>query len=120
MILLAFVLSAPMGNDACVIPPGPPCVSISDQRLMDPLCVFSVGSCISLNWDEYSSNSIVEEVLIVISPKCGDSSSALRLDRIARNYISEMQTIPVFYQSEFISCSSNGFVNVKILRSSTR
>lgn len=117
VILIALFLSASLGDEPCVIPPGPPCISVSDSRLKDPSCVFSVGSCISLRWDEYAGQSIVEEALIIVSPTCGDSSSSLRLERKGRDYILAMQSVPVSIRSEIRSCSKIGFVDVEIVRS---
>ncbi len=115
-IFALWVLAVPVPADGpapCVISAGP-CVPISDPRLLDPNCRFEPGACISLRWDEYEGNQIIISAEVHVTPRCGSKDSALKLEKKGRDYLAEIQSLPI--QTSFIlhPCVASGFVDVKV------
>jgi len=81
-IFALWVLAVPVFADRpepCVISAGP-CVPISDPRLLNSDCRFETGACISLRWDEYEGNQIIQSAEIHVTPRCGSKEAALKLE----------------------------------------
>ena len=117
LLLLVLLVPAHAGDqEACVIPAGPPCIPLSDPRLKDPTCHFEVGACISLQWDEYGGDTIIEAASVKVTPTCWDTESAAELEKRGRNYLDGLQTMPITVIVETLPCAKKGFVDVQITK----
>lgn len=118
LLFCLLVLPAHTGADEpCVIPAGP-CVPLSDPRLDDPTCTFEVGSCISLNWEEYGEAGVIRKANVAVTPSCTDSSSAAKLEEMGRAFLATVQTIPMTITVSTRPCTAKGSVDVQILETS--
>jgi hypothetical protein len=117
LLLVILLLPAYAGDqEECVIPAGPPCIPLGDPRLKDPTCRFEVGACISLQWDEYGGDLIIEAAEIRVTPSCSSPSTADAFEQKGRNYLESLQTLPIEIAVVKEPCASKGFVDVKITR----
>lgn len=103
----------------CVIPKAPPCLTIQElrEKLAIGHCTFEVGSCISLQWDEYGK-SVVRSADVIVRPACADPKSAARLEAKGRAYLEGLQTIPIDVTVLTLDCVDKGAVDVRITETS--
>ena len=100
-----------------MIPAGPPCVTLDDPRLKDKSCRFAEEACITLQWDEYGGDTIVEEAVVKVTPTCGNDASASSFEKRGRAYLESLQTIPITVTVATLPCEKKGFVDVQITKS---
>ena len=117
LFLLLLLLPAYAGDqEECVIRRGPPCITLDDPRLKDKSCRFEEEACITLQWDEYGGDTIIEAAEIRVTPSCSSPSTADAFEQKGRNYLESLQTLPIEIAVVKEPCASKGFVDVKITR----
>lgn len=122
-VLLLLLLAPAQGGEAeppCVIPKGPPCLSMRElrEKLEQGSCVFEEESCITLQWDEYGK-VVIKKAEIVLAPVCGDAKSAATFEAKGRAYIETLQTIPVEVTVVTKDCTTKGSVDVRVTEVAT-
>jgi hypothetical protein len=123
VLLVAALLFIPAhAEDApppCVIPKAPPCLTIQQlrEKLSQGHCTFEVGSCISLQWDDYGK-SVVRTADVLVKPACADPKSAARLEAKGRAYLEGLQSIPIDITLITLDCADKGTVDVRITETS--
>ena len=123
VLLVALLLFIPAhAEDApppCIIPKGPPCLTMQELReqLAKGHCTFEVGSCISLQWDDYGK-SVVRTADVLVKPACSDPKSAERLEAKGRAYLEGLQSIPIDITLISLDCANKGTVDVRITETS--
>lgn len=122
MIFLLLSLTA-NGQDAvdegaCIVPPGPPCISWRDPRLTTPGCYIAEGACFSFLWNEYQQ-ALVTKAQIRLVPKCGsEDESTAELTKKAADYFESVQSTPVETETVLLPCATEGYLDIILLESS--
>ena len=119
LLVLLLLLPAYAGDqeEPCVIRRGPPCITLDDPRLKDKSCRFEEEACITLQWDEYGGDTIIEAAVVKVTPTCWDTESAAVYEKRGRAYLDTMQTLPITVTVETLPCAKKGFVDVQITKS---
>lgn len=116
IIALMTLTTAEAGDpEPCVIPKGPPCLTLDDPRLWQG-CHFETGACFALHWDEYVGSEAIEAAEIVVTPTCGKPDTAAKLERQGRDHLAAMQTLPIEVVVTTMPCVDRGFVDVKVTK----
>lgn len=120
-LLLLLLLVPAQGSEqaACVVPKGPPCLTMSElrERLDQGHCTFEEGACIVLQWDEYRGDTIIQAAEIIVSPSCKKPETAVELEQKGRTYLESLQSIPIEITVTRKDCVAKGVVDVKITKS---
>lgn len=116
LMLVPIAVLADDEDVPCVIPRGPPCITPDDPRLKDPACRLDEDACISIQWDEYSGNTIIEQADIFVTPACGRMDSTPTLEKKGRAYLESLQTIPFEVRVIENPCKAKGFVDIKVTK----
>lgn len=110
--MICLTLVALASDQACVIEPGPPCVSVFDPRLRSPDCTIKKGACFTVGMEGSGETTIVS-ALYNIHPTCGNVENSLALlTEVADEYVASLQSMVPMTNVQVHDCVKQGYVDI--------